>query len=67
MIRTDTSQVQADVMMITTRRNERCLRTEPMSQFEAQYPAVKIKRPVEIRHFQVNVANPHLRINRNSF
>ena len=42
--------VQSDVMMITTRRNERRARTKSLLQFKTQHAAIKCQRAIQVRH-----------------
>src|SRR5688572_24638175 len=55
--------VEANVVMITARRNERRLTTESLLQFESKNVAVELQRPLQIGHLQVNVPDAHSRVN----
>jgi hypothetical protein len=50
-------RVQSNVMMIAARRDKRSLRAVALSEFKAEYVAVKLQRPSQVGHLQVNVAN----------
>ena len=50
-------------MMITACGNEGRLRAEPLLQFEAEHAAIKLQRTLQVRHFQMNVADDNTRIN----
>ena len=50
-------------MVIAAGRNERRARPEPLLQLEAKYAAVEAKRPIEVRHLQVDVADADVRMN----
>src|SRR5947209_1349346 len=57
-------RIQRDVVMISTRRQERSLRAPPLRDFESEHAAVEREGPFEICHLQVNVPDPNGRINR---
>jgi hypothetical protein len=44
-------------MMVATRGDKRCLRTVALRELKAEHAAVKRQRPLQIGHFQMNVAD----------
>jgi hypothetical protein len=50
-------------MMVTAGGNEGRLRAEPLLQFKPQHAAIKLQRALQVRHFQMNVADDDARIN----
>src|SRR5436190_10102887 len=54
--------VEPDVMMITAGGNKCRLRSVTLHQFKPEHPAVKGKRPLDIRHLQVDMADANARI-----
>ena len=51
-------------MVITAGRKERRLPSVALRKFEAQHVAIKGDRPFQIRHFQMDMPNPNLWMNR---
>src|ERR1700678_327367 len=47
--------VEADVMVIPARRDERCLIAEPRHELEAEHADIERERPVEVCDLQVDV------------
>src|SRR5258707_11940912 len=47
--------VQADVMVIAARRNERRARGQALHQLESQHTAIKSQRAIEIGHLEMNM------------
>src|SRR5690606_4414422 len=56
--------VRANVMVVSTSGEERRLVLEPEDQVEAHDPVIEIHRPVEVRHFQVDMPDPRAGGNR---
>ncbi len=50
-------------MVITTRGDERSLRSEALHQLKAQHATIEAERSFQVRDFEVDMANPDLRIN----
>ena len=49
--------VQADVMMVATSGDKRSLRTVALRELKAEHATVKRQSPLQIGHFQMNVAD----------
>src|SRR5690349_22339952 len=49
--------IQADVVMIATGRYESCVVTQPLNPIEPEHACVKRQRAVDVRDFQVDVAD----------
>src|SRR5213592_958240 len=54
--------VQANVMVIVTGGKKRCLRAVTLREFKTKDIPVKRDRPFQVGHFQMDVANPDLRM-----
>src|SRR6185436_7101609 len=54
--------VQSDVMMITPGGKEHGLRAVALRDLKAEHVAIERQRPFQVRHFQMNVADPDLRM-----
>src|SRR5687767_7004093 len=51
-------RVQRDVVVIAARREKRGLTPDPLRHLEAQHIPPKSERPLEVRHFQMHMADP---------
>ena len=51
-------------MMIPARRNESSASTVTLSQLEAENATVKCKRPIQVGHLEMHVADPNVGMNR---
>lgn len=60
-------RVQSDMMMIPARRDKRRALAVALGQFKPKHAAIKRQRPIQVRHFQMHVANPDFRIYRSLF
>ncbi len=59
-------RVQPDVMVIifrSPRRQERRRISQPLRNRESQHVMIKPQRPIQVRHLQMNMPNPRLRMN----
>lgn len=56
--------VQAEVMVVPSRRDERGLCAVPLGQLEAKDAAVEPQRPLQVGDLQMDVADLHLRVDR---
>jgi hypothetical protein len=52
------------VVVVAAGRDEGGLRSVALHQREAEHAAVEGERPVEVRHFQVDVADPDAGVDR---
>lgn len=57
-------RIQADVMVISTRAQERGRTSHPLHDLESECVCVEGNRAIEIRHFQVHVSDLGARIER---
>jgi hypothetical protein len=55
--------VQSDVMMIPAGREKCRRRSETLRQLKPKHIAIKSKRPLQVRHFQMHVTHPDVRMN----
>src|SRR5436305_13939022 len=51
--------VKSDMMMITARGNKRCVFAVSLCQLKSENAAVKIERPLQISHLQIQIAELH--------
>ena len=51
-------------MVVATGRDEGGVVADPLLQLEAEHAAVEVERPVEVGHFEVDVADVDTRIDR---
>ena len=49
--------IEADVMMIATRRYKGCLVAEPQDLVESEHTRIKRERAIDVGHFQVHMAD----------
>jgi len=56
--------IQPNVMVIPARRKKRGGVTKSLRDLETEDPMVKIECSIEIRHLEMNMAQPYARINR---
>ena len=57
-------RVQADVVVVAARRDERRLVAHPLLHLEAEHARLEAERALDVRHFQVDVADVDARIDR---
>ena len=56
-------RVQPDMMMITTGGEERGLASVTLREFKSEHIAIKCKRPIEVRDFQMDMSDADLGVN----
>src|SRR5262249_18621190 len=56
--------VDAEMMVVTTRRKERGLRSVAGGELETEDAAIEGERALDIGHLQMDVTDPHARIDR---
>ena len=59
--------VERDVVVIATRGEKHGSFPEPLGDLKPEDPGVELQRAVEIGHFQVYVADSHVRVNHKGF
>ncbi len=57
-------RIQSDVVVITTRADERCGVPHTLHQLKTQHTAIEFQRAIQVRNFQMDVTNADSRINR---
>jgi hypothetical protein len=51
-------RIQPDVVVVSTRRDKRRSRPQPLRQLKSQHAAIKLQRPLKFRHLQMHMPNP---------